>query len=53
MASNNKKRKGLNSNLWHWGERIDGKIKRLLYYRKRDRVEGKKEIRNYERNGDQ
>ena len=35
--SENKKRKAKNSYLVNGGTRIDGKMKRTLYYRKRDR----------------
>lgn len=42
MCSENKKRKARNSYLINGGTKIDGKMKRTLYYRKRDRVENKK-----------
>lgn len=42
MASENKKRKAKNSYLYNGGTRIDGKMKRILYFRKRDRVASKR-----------
>lgn len=44
--SKNKRKKGLNANLIGLGERHDGKCKRILYYRKRDRV--KNRVREFE-----
>ena len=41
MCSEKKKRKARNSYLMNGGTRIDGKMKRILYYRKRDRVANK------------
>ena len=37
MASQNKKRKAKNSYMTNGGERLDRKIKRIMYYTKRQR----------------
>lgn len=37
MASENKKRKAKNSYLHNGGEKLDGKLKRSLYFTKRQR----------------
>lgn len=42
MASESHKRKGKNSYLINWGAKRDGKWKRNLYFRKRDRVKAKR-----------
>ena len=42
MASEEKKRKAKNSFLYNGGTRCDEKLKRILYYRKRDRVKIKR-----------
>ncbi len=38
MASKNKKRKAKNSYLINGADKIDGKMKRILYFTKRQRV---------------
>lgn len=42
MASESHKRKGKNSYLINYGARRDGKWKRNLYFRKRDRAKNKR-----------
>lgn len=37
MASENKKRKARNSYLYNGGEKHDGKMKRIMYFTKRQR----------------
>ena len=37
MASQNKKKKAKNSYLSNGGEKLDGKMKRIMYYTKRQR----------------
>lgn len=43
MCSENKKRKGKNSFLLNGGEKNDTKLKRINYFKKRDRIRNKRE----------
>jgi hypothetical protein len=43
MSSQSKKRKGKNSFLFNGGEKIDTKLKRINYFKKRDRVRNKRQ----------
>lgn len=45
MASQNKKNKARNSYLIDGGEKTDGRMKRVLYYTKRQRAKAKKEVK--------
>lgn len=47
MSSQNKKNKARNSYLYNGGDKIDGHMKRCLYYTKRQRKKGNIAIRNY------
>ena len=42
MASQNKKRKAKNSYIHNGGDKLDGKIKRVMYFTKRQRKKLKK-----------
>lgn len=42
MASENKKRKARNSYLYNGADKIDGKMKRIMYFTKRQRNTNKK-----------
>ncbi len=42
MTSKNKKRKAKNSYLYNGGDKIDGKMKRIMYFTKRQRENNKK-----------
>lgn len=42
MASENKKRKARNSYLYNGADKIDGKMKRIMYFTKRQRNANKK-----------
>ena len=42
MASENKKRKAKNSYLYNGADKIDGKLKRIMSYTKRQRANNKK-----------
>ena len=46
MASENKKRKAKNSFMMNGGEKCDIKLKRINYYKKRDRVKNKASIKD-------
>lgn len=41
MASENKKRKAKNSYLYNGADKIDGKLKRVMYFTKRQRNKNK------------
>lgn len=47
MASVNKKKKGINSYLTKLGHKLDGKIRRIQFYTKRDRKSSQKPIRDF------
>ena len=50
MASENKKRKAKNSYLTSGADKLDGKMKRIMYYTKRQRSQMKSEVEGqYER----
>lgn len=42
MASENKKRKARNSYLYNGADKIDGKMKRIFYFTKRQRIKNKR-----------
>lgn len=44
MASENKKRKAKNSYLYNGSDKIDGRMKRIMYFTKRERNKYKKSI---------
>ena len=44
MASENKKRKAKNSYLISGADKLDGKMKRIMYYTKRQRSQMKQEV---------
>ena len=48
MASQNKKRKAKNSYMTNGGEKLDGKMKRIMYYTKRQRKKVKEMGSNHE-----
>ena len=48
MASQNKKRKAKNSYLYNGGDKLDGKMKRIMYYTKRQRKKLKEMESNHE-----
>lgn len=50
MASENKKRKAKNSYMINGGEKIDGRMKRIFYYTKRNRNTNKKIVSNWQIN---
>ena len=50
MASENKKRKAKNSYMINGGEKIDGRMKRLFYYTKRNRSANKTNVSNWQLN---
>lgn len=48
MTSENKRRKGKNSHYRELGLRVAGRLKRCLFYKRKDRVELNKEVQSDE-----
>lgn len=48
LSSESKKRKARNSFLFNGGEKMDTKLKRINYFKKRDRIRNKREAQKGE-----